>query len=131
MLARQVTVALSAAGFDPQLGLLHRPRAGRPALALDLMEPMRPLVADSAVLTALNNGRLLPEHMVREEGAVLLGPLGRKALIAAFEQRLGQEIEHPAFARPLSWRAVPAGQARLLGDFLTGARPDFPFPRPR
>lgn len=99
MLTRAVTVAVTVAGFDARLGFLHTPRAGRPALALDLMEPLRPLIADSAVLTAINNGRLSPEHFTHDDGAVLLNAAGRKAVIAAFEQRLSREITHPAFAR--------------------------------
>lgn len=131
MLTRAVTVAATVAGFDARLGFLHQPRAGRPALSLDLMEPLRPLIADSAVITAINNGRLKPEHFSHGEDAVLLNADGRKAVIEAFEQRLGVEISHPAFARPLSYRAWLSAQCRLLGDHLTGARPDFPLLRPR
>jgi CRISP-associated protein Cas1 len=131
MLTRAVTVAVSLAGLDPQLGFLHTPRGGRPALALDLMEPLRPLVADSVVLSLINNRRLAPEDFVVQDDAVLLGSDGRRRLIAAFEQRLSQEIEHPAFARPLAYREWLSAQARPLGDRLTGARADFPQLRPR
>lgn len=131
MLTRAVTVAATAAGFDARLGFLHQPRAGRPSLALDLMEPLRPLIADSAVITAINNGRLRPEHFSHDADAVLLAADGRKVVIEAFEQRLAHEISHPAFARPLTYRAWLSAQCRLLGDHLTGARPDFPLLRPR
>lgn len=131
MLTRAVTVAATVAGFDARLGFLHQPRAGRPSLALDLMEPLRPLIADSAVITAINTGRLKPEHFTHAEDAVLLNADGRRPVIEAFERRLNDEISHPAFARPLSYRAWLLAQCRLLGDHLTGARPDFPLPRPR
>jgi CRISPR-associated endonuclease Cas1 len=131
MLTRAVTIAATVAGFDPRLGFLHQPRAGRPSLALDLIEPLRPLIADSAVITAINNGRLKPEYFTRDQDAVLLDADGRKAVISAFEQRLDHEISHPAFARPLTYRAWLSAQCRLLGDYLTGARPDFPLLRPR
>lgn len=131
MLTRAATVASTVAGFDARLGFLHQPRAGRPSLALDLIEPLRPLIADSAVITAINNGRLKPEHFTRDADAVLLDAAGRKVVIEAFEQRLDHEISHPAFARPLTWRGWLSAQCRLLGDHLTGARPDFPLLRPR
>lgn len=95
------------------------------------MEPLRPLIADSAVITAINNGRLRPGQFIHADDAVLLDADGRKAVIAAFEHRLGQEISHPAFARPLTYRAWLSAKCRLLGDHLTGARADFPMIRPR
>lgn len=131
MLTRAVTVAAAVAGFDVRLGFLHQPRAGRPSLALDLMEPLRPLIADSAVITAINNGRLRPGQFIHADDAVLLDADGRKAVISAFEHRLSQEISHPAFARPLTYRAWLSVKCRLLGDHLTGARADFPLIRPR
>lgn len=131
MLCRWVAVALSKYGFDVRLGFLHAARAGRPALALDLMEPLRPLIADRAVLACINRGELDTDGFIADGEAVVLGGHARKALVAAFERRLDDEIGHPALARPLAWRAVPAVQAQLLGEWLTGARPDLPQPRPR
>lgn len=131
LLARAVAVAVSSAGFDPQQGFLHQPRSGRPALALDLMEPLRPLVADSAVLTAINRGQLAPASFETAESAVRLTPEGRKTLIRVFEARLGREIAAPALARPITYRQWLHVQARLLGDLLTGTRADFPQLRPR
>ncbi len=72
LLAKDLTVACYAVGFDPYVGFYHQPRFGRPALALDLMEPFRPLIVDSAVLTAINTGMVTERDFVRAGGAVAL-----------------------------------------------------------
>jgi CRISPR-associated protein Cas1 len=131
LLARAAAVAAGASGLDVQQGFLHQPRAGRPALALDLMEPLRPLVADSIVLAAINRGQLDPGSFETTDAAVLLGPEGRKTLIQVFEGRLAQEVAAPGLERPITYRQWLSVQARLLGDLLTGARADFPQLRPR
>lgn len=131
LLARQCTLALATAGLDPRQGFLHAVRAGRPALALDLMEPLRPLVPDRAVFAAIGLGELTPDQFEIRDGEARLHPIGRRRLIGAFERRLADMIDHPAVGRPIFWRAVPGVQARLMGDWLTGVRPDFPQPRPR
>src|SRR2546421_10522644 len=79
VLAKDLTVACYAVGFDPYVGFYHQPRFGRPALALDLMEPFRPLVVDSAVLTAINTGMVTVRDFVRVGGSVALSAAGRKA----------------------------------------------------
>lgn len=131
MLVRAWTVQLSAVGLDPYRGFYHQPRYGRPALALDMMEPFRPLVADSAVLLACNNGEIGPGDFIERAGAVALTPSGRKAIIAAFERRLDQEITHPLFGYRVSYRRLFEVQARLLGRFLAGEIPDLPHITPR
>ena len=78
MLSKDLTVACYAVGFDPYVGFYHQPRFGRPALALDLMEPFRPLIVDSAVLTAINTGMVTQGDFVRAGGAVVLKESGRK-----------------------------------------------------
>src|SRR3546814_17448621 len=72
MLARTVTGALTTTGFDPYRGFYHQPRYGRPALALDMMEPFRPLLADSSVIQAINNGEVRPTDFVGGAGRVNL-----------------------------------------------------------
>lgn len=126
MLTREWTTALHVVGLDPYLGFFHQPRHGKPSLALDLMEEFRPLVVDSAVLTALNNGEVGPQHFVRALGSAGLTPEGRRAFVAAFERRLSQEITHPVFGYKVSYRRVFEVQARLLGRFLTGEIPQYP-----
>lgn len=126
MLVRTVTVTLVRVGFDPFRGFYHRPRYGRPALALDLMESLRPVLADSAVLTAVNNGEIGPGDFVRSGPAVALGPWGRRRLIAAFERRLSVEATHPVFGYRLEYRRLIELQARLLARHLLGDIPDYP-----
>lgn len=126
MLARAWTIALSSVGFDPYRGFYHQPRYGRPALALDMMEPFRPLVADSCVLYAINNGEVRPSDFISVAGSVALTPDGRKRFIGTFERRMAQEITHPLFGYKLSYRRLFDVQARLLGRFLLGEIPAFP-----
>jgi CRISPR-associated protein Cas1 len=126
MLARELTVVLFSVGFDPYLGFFHQPRYGRPALALDLMEEYRPLIADSLVLTVVNNGELRSEHFVRGLGAVSLSAAGRRKFIEAYERRMSQEITHPVFGYRISYRRVLEVQARLLGRHLNDEIPAYP-----
>jgi len=126
LLARTFTVTLSAVGLDPYRGFYHQPRYGRPALALDLMEPFRPLIADSAVIQAINNAEVQVSDFVRSGPSVALKPDGRKRFIAAFERRLSHEITHPLFGYRLSYRRLLEVQARLLGRWLLGEIPEYP-----
>ena len=126
LLVRAWTVTLAAVGFDPFRGLYHQPRYGRPALALDLMEPFRPLLADSVVLQVINNGEVQSNDFRTAAGAVALTPDGRRHLIAAFERRLSHEIVHPLFGYRVSYRRLMEMQARLLGRFLLGEIPAYP-----
>jgi CRISPR-associated endonuclease Cas1 len=126
MLTREWTVALSAVGLDPYLGFYHQPRFGRPALSLDMMEPFRPLIADSTVLMAVNNGEVRPTDFLRAAGSCNLNDSGRKRFIAAFERRMAQEVAHPIFRYRLSYRRLLEVQARLLVRFLCREIPDYP-----
>lgn len=102
------------------MGFYHQPRYGRPALALDLMEEFRPLVAESVVLTAINNRMLVPDHFVRAGEGVNLTSAGRKVFFQAYEQRMGSIITHPVFDYKVSYRRVLELQARILARYLTG-----------
>lgn len=129
--ARMLTGALTAAGLDPYQGFYHRPRCGRPALALDMMEPFRPLLCDSAVLTAVNNGEVAARDFVRNGPACAMRPAGRRALIAAWERRLDQETTHPVFGYRIETRRLVAVQCRLLARHLTGEVAVMPHYVPR
>lgn len=120
LLARDCTVAALAVGFDPYIGLYHQPRYGRPALALDVMEEFRPIIADSAVLTAINNRMLAPTDFVRAGEAVNLTPEGRKRFFMAYEKRMGDTVTHPLFDYKVSYRRAIELQFRLLARTLTG-----------
>lgn len=126
LLTRTWAVTLAAVGFDPYRGFYHQPRYGRPALALDMMEPFRPLIADSSVITAINNGEVRPSDFISAAGSVALTNDGRKRFIAVFERRLSQEITHPLFGYKVSYRRILEIQARLLGRYLLGDLQDFP-----
>ncbi len=126
LLSRSVAVTLTAVGFDAYRGFSHQPRYGRPALALDVMEPFRPLLADSAVLMAINNGEVGPDDFVSAGGAVNLNERGRRAFIAAFERRLSQEVTHPIFGYAAQYRQIVEIQCRLLGRHLLGEIDRYP-----
>jgi len=120
LLSRSIAVALTAVGFDSYRGFYHQSRYGRPALALDLMEPFRPLVADSVVLTAINNGEVAADDFTEVAGAVNLNERGRRAFIGAFERRMSQEVTHPVFGYAAQYRQIVEIQCRLLGRHLLG-----------
>ena len=126
MLMRQAFVSALAVGFDPYLGLYHQPKYGRPALALDLAEEFRPIVADSTVLTLFNNGELNERDFLHRSGAVSLTQDGRRTVVRAFERRLDALIRHPLFGYSVSYRRVMEIQARLLGRHLLGELPGYP-----
>lgn len=131
MLVRELTATLSAVGFDPYRGFYHQPRYGRPALALDIMEPFRPILGDSAVVTAINNGEVKPNDFVWAGRACALSSAGRKKMIAAFERRMATEITHPVFGYRLSYRRLLEVHARLLGRHLMGEIAELPPVEPR
>ncbi len=120
LLSKDLTVACAAVGLDPYLGYYHQPRFGRPALALDLMEPFRPLVVDSAVLTAINQRMVTEKHFQQAGESVALTPQGRKAFFQAYEQRMDQLVTHPLFGYRVSYRRILEIQVRLLARLLTG-----------
>lgn len=125
LLTKDACVVLESVGFDPFLGFYHQPRYGKPALALDLMEEMRPLIADSAVLMAVNNGEVSRASFVeRADGCSLTTP-GRRAFIASYERRMDQVIQHPLFGYRAAWRRVLDVQARVLARHVMGEIPRY------
>lgn len=126
LLAKDLTIACYAVGFDPYLGFYHQPRFGRPALALDLMEPFRPLIADSAALTAINTHMVTPKDFVQAGPAVALTPSGRKAFFRAYELRMDTLVTHPLFGYRVSYRRLLEIQARVLGRVLEGEIGEYP-----
>jgi CRISPR-associated protein Cas1 len=125
LLLHQVSAAIQIVGLDPYMGFLHQPRSGRPALALDLMEEFRPIIADSVVLNVVNH-RILTEQDFHEElGVVHLKPEARKTFYAKFEERLQEELQHPYFGYRTSYRRCMELQVRLLGKRLMGEIPTY------
>lgn len=128
LLVKDLTIAAYSVGLDPYLGMLHRPRFGRPAMALDLAEEFRPLVAESVVLQLLNNGEIRENHILSRAGGCQLQDEGRKAALRAYERRLDHEIIHPHFGYRVTYRRAMEVQARLLAAHLLGELPDYvPF----
>jgi len=125
LLARDATVAAVAAGLDPYVGLYHRPGFARPALALDLMEEFRPLIADSVVVRAINNGEVDGRDFIVSRTAATLTPHGRRRFIAAYERRMGDEIKHPVFGYRATYRRCLELQARMLASTLLGELPEY------
>ena len=128
LLAKECLVALWAEGLDPWWGLYHQPRHGRPALALDLMEPFRPIIADSVVITAVNTGMVGPKDFVVNANGCAMQPSGRKGILRAWEQRLDQLYTHPEFDYRCSWRTILRIQSRLLARWIRGDIPNLPWP---
>ena len=128
---RTFSAALARTGFDPACGIYHKPRHGRPALALDMMEPFRPILSDSTVLTLVNNREVLVKDFVHNGDSCALKPAARKAVIAAWERRLEQEAVHPVFGYRISMRRIIDVQCRLLARHLSGEIDTFPQYSPR
>lgn len=126
ILVKDLTITCYALGFDPYWGFYHQPRFGRPALALDLMEPFRPLIADSVVLTAINTGMVTPGDFIRSGPSVALKATGRKSFFRAYELRMDTLVTHPMFDYRVSYRRLLEIQARLLARFLNGEVDDYP-----
>ena len=120
MLLKDLVATLVGVGLDPYLGFYHQPRYGRPALALDLMEEFRPLVADSVVINLINNGEVRPTDFITRAGACALTPHGRKQVLEGYERRLDTPVTHPHFGYAISYRRIFEVQARLLARHLTG-----------
>ncbi|MFO0870425.1 MAG: CRISPR-associated endonuclease Cas1 [Pirellulales bacterium] len=126
LLAKDLTIVTQTVGFDPYLGFYHQPRFGRPSLALDLMEPFRPLIAESAVLTAINTRMVTSRDFVRASGAVALTAEGRKSFFRAYEQRMDTLVTHPLFGYRVSYRRLLEIQTRLLARVYTGEVAHYP-----
>jgi CRISP-associated protein Cas1 len=126
LLSKDLTIACYAAGFDPMMGFYHQPRFGRPALALDLMEPFRPLVVDSAVVTAINTKMVTARDFVSAGEAVSLTSEGRKGFYRAYELRMDTLVTHPIFGYRVSYRRLLEVQVRLLAKVLAGEIGEYP-----
>lgn len=125
LLVKDLTAITHAVGFDPYLGFYHRPRYGRPALALDLAEEFRHLVGDSVVLQVINNGEVRLENFIVRAGGVALDRDGRRAVLRAYERRVDVELSHPIFGYRASYRRMFDLQARLLAAHVLGEVPDY------
>lgn len=119
LLAHDCASALESVGLDAYVGFLHRDRPGRTSLALDLMEELRPCMADRFVLTLVNNRMVKPEDFQSQDsGAVLLTEEGRKKFLKAWQERKRDTLTHPYLNEKMSWGMIPYVQALLLARYL-------------
>lgn len=126
LLTKDLTIACYAAGLDPMLGFYHQPRFGRPALALDLMEPFRPLIVDSAVVTAINTRMVSGHDFIMAGEGVALTAEGRKAFYRAYELRMDTLVTHPIFGYRVSYRRLLDLQVRILAKVFDGEIAKYP-----
>lgn len=119
--------AAEAVGLDAYVGFLHRDRPGRTSLALDLMEELRPVLADRFALTLINTKAIRSSHFkCYEDGAVLLNDEGRKIVLSAWQARKREELTHPYLKEKMTWGLVPYIQALLLARCLRGDLDAYP-----
>jgi len=120
MLAKELTGVCHTVGLDPFLGFLHQPRYGRPALALDLMEEFRPLIADSVAISLVNRGEVDLSDFIRSAAGTFLNEQGRRAFWEAYFRRMDTEVSHPQFGYAMAYRRMLEVQARQLWRFVRG-----------
>ncbi len=125
MLTKDCYSAVCTVGFDPYKGFFHQGRHGKPSLALDLMEEFRPIIADSVVLTLLNNDTLGRDDFITWRGACQLTDAGRRAFFNAYEQRKSTVIKHPVYEYKMSYGRMLEVQARMLAAFVRGGIPSY------
>lgn len=125
LIVKDLVATCIGVGLDPYIGVYHRIRFGRPALALDLAEEFRPLIGDSVVVNLINNGEIRPSDFVVRSGGVGLTDDGRKAVLQSYERRLETEVTHPIFGYTITYRRVFEVQARILAAHLLGELPAY------
>jgi CRISP-associated protein Cas1 len=127
LLTHEVVAALESVGLDPQVGFLHRDRPGRPSLALDVMEELRPHFADRLAVTLINRNQISAEgFIVKENGAVIMNDDTRKEVLTAWQKRKQEEITHPYLGEKIPLGLVPYVQAMLLARHMRGDLEDYP-----
>lgn len=127
ILTHDMASALEAVGLDPYVGFLHQDRPGRESLALDLIEELRSVMVDRAVLTAINRREIKPsDFLVREDGAVQLTENGRKVILSLWQNKKQETIMHPFLKEKISWGLIPYSQALLLARHIRGDIEEYP-----
>ncbi len=127
LLTNEVTSALEAVGLDPYVGFLHRDRPGRPSLALDLMEEMRPVFADRLALSLINRKQISAKGFSQKEsGGILMDDGTRKTVLTAWQERKKEGIVHPYLKERIPFGLIPHVQALLLARHLRGDLDAYP-----
>ncbi len=125
MLVKDCFSAVCTVGFDPYQGFYHAGRHGRPSLALDLMEEFRPVIADSVVLSLINNGMLADGDFLTWRDACALTDDGRATFFKAYEGRKATEVTHPTFGYTMTYGRMLEIQARMLSGYVRGDLPAY------
>jgi len=127
LLTNDVVAACESVGLDPQMGFLHADRAGRPSLALDLVEELRPMIADRVALSLVNRQQIDGKGFTRTEtGGVEMNDATRKAVLVAYQKRKDEEVLHPFLKEKVTVGLLPHVQARLLARWLRGELDAYP-----
>jgi len=127
LLTHEVVAALESIGLDPQAGFLHRDRPGRPSLALDIIEELRPHFADRLAVTLINRNQIDANgFVIKENGAVVMDDTTRKEVLLAWQKRKQEEIIHPFLEERVSLGLIPYIQAMLLARHIRGDLDDYP-----
>jgi CRISP-associated protein Cas1 len=127
LLANDVASALEGVGLDPYVGFLHQDRPGRPSLALDMMEEMRPIFADRLALNLINRKQINHQGFTKKEnGSVLMNEDTRKKVLIAWQERKQDQIMHPFLKERISFGLIPHVQALLLARYLRGDLDAYP-----
>jgi CRISP-associated protein Cas1 len=131
VLVKDCVQSVASVGLDPYMGLYHTPHHGRPSLALDLMEPFRPLVVDSVIFGLLQRGEVRAKDFVRAGQQVTMSQGVKRALLAAYERRMDEMVTHPTFGYRITYRQVLFVHARLITRYLLGEIQQLPSFRTR
>lgn len=127
LLANMAASALETVGLDPYVGFMHTDRPGRVSLALDLMEELRPVLADRFVLTLINRKMVSgKDFSQKEDGAVIMNDSARKNLLTEWQNKKKETITHPYLGEKVEWGMIPFVQAMLLARYLRGDIDEYP-----
>lgn len=127
LLSHDCASALESVGLDAYVGFLHRDRPGRASLSLDLMEELRPCMADRFILTLINNRRVKEnDFLIQDSGAVILTDSARRQFLSAWQEKKRETIKHPYLGEKMEWGMVPYVQALLLARHIRGDLDAYP-----
>ena len=127
LLANDCASALESVGLDSYVGFMHKDRPGRTSLSLDLMEELRPCIADRFILSCINNRIVAPEDFLFEaDGAVIIQESSRIKILRAWQERKQENITHPFLGEKIQWGLVPYIQSLLLARYLRDDIDEYP-----
>lgn len=127
LLMHEVRSALESVGLDPCVGFLHTDRPGRQSLALDMMEELRPYLADRLVLSLINRKQVAPKGFIkRDAGGIIMDEETRRVVISAWQKRKQEEIVHPFMQASIPIGLLPYCQALLMARYIRGDMDNYP-----